>query len=48
VRVWAICLACADRKGRKLTGAWRGLLLWLAALFVVFAVVTWLVGRLIG
>jgi hypothetical protein len=48
VRVWAICLGCADRKGRKLAGAWRGLLLWLAAIFVGLALVTWLLGRLVG
>jgi hypothetical protein len=48
VRVWAICLECDRRKGRKLSGAWRGLLLWLAAIFVGIAVVTWLVGRLVG
>jgi len=47
-RVWAICLGCADRKGRNLTGAWRGLLLWLAAIFVGLALVTWLLGRLVG
>jgi hypothetical protein len=47
-RTWAICLRCADRKGTKLSGAWRGLLLWLAAVFVVLALVTWLVGRLAG
>jgi hypothetical protein len=48
VRVWAICLGCAERKGRKLTSAWRGLLLWLAAIFVGLAVVTWILGRLVG
>jgi hypothetical protein len=48
VRVWAICLGCADRKGRKLTSAWRGLLLWLAALLVALALVTWILGRLVG
>lgn len=48
VRVWAICLECDRRKGRRLSGAWRGLLLWLAAIFAGLAVVTWLVGRLVG
>ncbi len=47
MRVWAICLGCADRKGRKLSGAWRGLLLWLAAIFVGLALATWVVGRLV-
>jgi hypothetical protein len=46
-RVWAICLGCADRKGRRLSGAWRGLLLWLAAVFAVLAIITWLLGRLV-
>jgi hypothetical protein len=41
-------LGCADRKGRNVTGAWRGLLLWLAAIFVGLALVTWLLGRLVG
>jgi len=48
VRVWAICLECDRRRGRTLSGAWRGLLLWLAAVFVALAVVTWLLGRLVG
>jgi len=47
-RVWAICLGCADRKGTSLSRAWRGLLLWLAAIFVGLALVTWFVGRLVG
>ena len=46
-RVWAICLGCADRTGRKLSDAWRGLLLWLAAIFVGLALVTWILGRLV-
>jgi hypothetical protein len=48
VRVWAICLECDRRKGRKLSGAWRGLLLWLVAILVGLAAVTWILGRLIG
>jgi hypothetical protein len=48
VRVWAICLECDRRKGRKLSGAWRGLVLWLAAILVGLAVVTWILGRLAG
>ena len=47
-RVWAICLGCADRRGRNLSSRWGALLLWLAALFVALALVTWMVGRLIG
>jgi hypothetical protein len=46
--VWAICLECDRRKGRNLSGAWRGLLLWLAAILVGLAVVTWILGRLVG
>ena len=48
VRVWAICLECDRRKGRTLSGAWRGLLLWLVAIFVGLALVTWSLGRLFG
>jgi hypothetical protein len=47
VRVWAICLDCDRRKGRKLGGVWGGLLLWLAAIFVGLAVVTWVLGRFV-
>jgi len=32
----------------KALGAWRGLLLWLAAIFAGLALVTWLLGRLAG
>ncbi|MCK6535516.1 MAG: hypothetical protein L6Q84_21290 [Polyangiaceae bacterium] len=32
---WAICLACDDRGGRTLGGAWRGLVLWLVGILVV-------------
>jgi hypothetical protein len=49
VRVWAICLACAGRdggKGRSLSGAWTSLVLWLAAILVGLALVTWLLGKL--
>ena len=46
--MWAICLECDRRKGRKLSGAWRSLLLWLAAIFAGLAFVTWLLGRLVG
>ena len=34
--------------GGALTGAWQGLLLWLAAIFTGLALVTWIVGRLLG
>ncbi len=48
VRVWAICLACEGRKGQSLKGAWTGLLLWLVAILVGLALVTWVLGRLVG
>jgi len=48
VRVWAICLECDRRKGRRLGGAWRGLLLWLAAILVGLALANWILGRLVG
>ncbi len=48
VRVWAICLEC-DRKGKRgLSGAWRGLLGWVAAFLLALALLTWMVGRLLG
>jgi hypothetical protein len=47
-RTWAICLGCADRKGSSLSGACRGLLLWLVATLVGIAAVVWLLGRLAG
>lgn len=28
--VWAICLACEDRRGRSLQGGWAGFLKWLS------------------
>lgn len=34
-RPWAICLACEDRGGRELTGAWRGLILWILGILAV-------------
>jgi hypothetical protein len=46
VRVWAICLACDRRKGRSLSGAWRGLLLWLVMILVALAFATWLLEKL--
>ena len=48
MRVWAICLECDRRNGRKLGGAWGGFLLWLAAILVGLAAVTWLLGRFVG
>jgi hypothetical protein len=48
VQVWAICLACANRKGRSLSGAWRSLVLWLAMLLAGIALVTWLLEKLLS
>ena len=45
VRVWAICLACEGRRGRSLSGAWTGLVLWLTAILAGLAFLTWLLGR---
>lgn len=46
--MWAICLECDRRKGRNLSDAWRGLLLWVAAVLVGLALATWLLGRVVG
>ncbi len=43
--MWAICLECDRKGGRKLGGVWGGFLLWLAAILVGLAVVTWLLAR---
>jgi hypothetical protein len=48
VKVWAICLACDRVKGRRLHGAWRGLLLWALLFLTGLALVTWVAGRLLG
>jgi len=48
VRVWAICVECDRRNGRKLGGAWRGFLLWLAAILVGLLAVIWILARLVG
>ncbi|MGO8998197.1 MAG: hypothetical protein ACLQVI_33165 [Polyangiaceae bacterium] len=48
VRVWAICIACERRRGRSLSGAWTGLLLWLTAILVGLALVVWLLEKLIS
>jgi hypothetical protein len=48
VRVWAICLACERRRGRSLSGAWAGLVIWLVAILALLALVTWVVGKLVG
>jgi hypothetical protein len=48
VKVWAICLACEKRKGRSLSGAWAGLVVWLGGILVALALATWLLGKLLG
>jgi hypothetical protein len=48
VRVWAICLACDRKGGRSLSGAWASLALWLTALLVALALVTWLLGKIVS
>jgi hypothetical protein len=43
-RVWAICLGCAASKGRSLSPAWRGLLLWLGKLLLALVALTLAAG----
>jgi hypothetical protein len=49
LKVYAICLACEDRRGRSLRGGWGGFLRWLAvpllALLAIAAVITYLDGK---
>lgn len=47
-RVWAICLGCADRKGGSLSGEWRRLLVWLVAILLGLALLTWTLGMFVG
>lgn len=46
LKVYAICLACEDRRGRSITGGWGGFLRWLLVpllgLFVVVVLLTYL------
>jgi hypothetical protein len=46
LQVYAICLACEDRRGRSLKGGWGGFLRWLLVpllgLFVLVALLTYL------
>jgi hypothetical protein len=44
VRVWAVCLECDRKKGRSLSGAWGGLVVWLVGILVVLAAATALMG----
>lgn len=37
-RVWAVCLDCDRKKGRSLSGAWRGFGVWMLALLVGMAI----------
>jgi len=46
VKVWAICLACDGRKGKRLTRAWWGPLAWVVAFLAGLALLTWLAERL--
>ena len=47
-RVWAVCLDCDRKKGRSLSGAWRGFGVWLLLLLVVLALVVYLLERFFG
>lgn len=40
---WAICLECDRKKGKSLSGAWRGLGAWLVGILVALAVLVALV-----
>jgi hypothetical protein len=44
-RVWAICLACEERRGRSLRSAWARLVAWMlvpiAVLAAVVALLAW-------
>ncbi len=48
-RTWAICLDCDRKEGRSLSGAWRGLGMWLVAILVglaaLVALIEWLSRR---
>ncbi|MBI3199924.1 MAG: hypothetical protein HYZ29_00190 [Myxococcales bacterium] len=46
-RTWAVCLACEDRGGRALGGAWRGLVLWLLGILAVLLVLVVALGLLV-
>lgn len=47
-RVWAICLACEDRGGRSLRGAWMAVVGWIVLPILVLAGVVVLVAVLTG
>jgi hypothetical protein len=38
-RIWAVCLDCDRKKGRSLSGAWRGFGVWMVALLLGLAIV---------
>ena len=38
-RIWAVCLDCDRKKGRSLSGAWRGFGVWMLALLLGLAIV---------
>ena len=44
-RVWAVCLDCDRKKGRSLSGVWRGFGLWLLRLLFGMALVVYLLER---
>jgi hypothetical protein len=48
VKVWAICLECDRKNGRSLASAWSGLGVWLVAILVGIAGVTWALERVFG
>lgn len=38
-RMWAVCLDCDRKKGRSLSGSWRGFGLWMLFLLLALALV---------
>ncbi len=45
-RTWAICLACEDRGGKALGGAWRSLVIWILGILVALLLAVLLLGYL--
>ena len=46
-RPWAICLACEDRGGRTLSGAWRGLIFWILGILAVLLVLVLVLASMV-
>ncbi len=46
-RTWAICLACEDRGGKALGGAWRSLVLWILGILGALLLAVLALGYLV-